>query len=81
MSCPFFEYKTVSIDLNTSEDFKIVRLISCFPVDIVLSVFRFTASDYPIVIFKLFFVYKGQHSVNIIGNSTPHSPVFFFDPT
>ena len=29
--CPSSEYKTVSIDLNTSEEFKIVRFISCFP--------------------------------------------------
>jgi hypothetical protein len=31
ISCPSSEYKTVSIDLNTSEEFKIVRFISCFP--------------------------------------------------
>ena len=24
---------------------------------------------------------KGHNSVNIIGNSTPHFPPFFFDPT
>ena len=72
ISCPFSEHTTVFIDLNTSEDFRIVRLISCFPVDIVVSVFRFAVSYYPFVISRLFFVNKGQNSVSIIGNSTPN---------
>jgi hypothetical protein len=32
--CPFSEYKTVFIDLNTSPNFKTVRLISCFDENI-----------------------------------------------
>jgi hypothetical protein len=70
----------IIISLNVARSFHDIHKCSLQIVELALyaiitqSLFRFAASDYPFVIFRLFFIKKGQNAVNIIGNSTLHSP-------